>query len=185
MEVITQSVLKHISYCKIIHSLNLRLYLALTWLLSKFAQVEQIPMFYFMTDKAWFYLSMGVNSKNTKYCSAQKPQQQCEKTLQDEKIGVWCVIYGNHIMVLIFFAIIINTKHQKLSIHQSVQLTDGKHKYCIFQQDRKTCLACPWLVFRRLYRRKNNHHRSVVCMFHRFVYKGFLLSMELLERYSL
>jgi hypothetical protein len=65
----------------------------------------------FLTDEAWFHLSMYVNGQNSCICSATNSYEIKHTPLHDQKVGVWCVVPQNRIISPIFFSDTINMEH--------------------------------------------------------------------------
>jgi hypothetical protein len=49
----------------------------------------RVGQFFFM-DETWFHLSGYINSKNSRICSAENPQELHENPLHLSNSGVWC-----------------------------------------------------------------------------------------------
>jgi hypothetical protein len=59
------------------------------YILNKISDEELDPM---LSDEAWFHVSGHVNSRNTRYWSAENPHMLHQEPLHDQKIGVWCAV---------------------------------------------------------------------------------------------
>jgi hypothetical protein len=74
------------------------------------ANGEDILDVTFFTDEAWFHLSGYVNSQNSRVWSATTPHEIKDTPFRDLKVGVWCPISRNRIIVPIFLDDTINSE---------------------------------------------------------------------------
>jgi hypothetical protein len=64
----------------------------------------------FFTDEAWFHLLGYVNSQNSLFWSAAKPNGTKDMPIHDQKVGVCCAVSRNPIICPIFFDDTFNSK---------------------------------------------------------------------------
>lgn len=58
----------------------------------------------------WFHLSSDVNSQNSRICSATNAHEIKDTPLCDQKVGVWCAILQNQIIIPTSFVNVINSE---------------------------------------------------------------------------
>jgi hypothetical protein len=110
------------------------------WFLKKIVDGEFDPTLYFMSDEAWFNLSVHVNAQNTRYWLAENSHILHQSPLHDQKIGVLPAVSGSQIIGPIFFDTTVNTEvYLRIFEDFYSQLTEKENINCFFQQDGATC----------------------------------------------
>ena len=107
------------------------------WVLSKGPEFKYNLI---CSDEAYFYLTLPLNKQNIRIWSDSQPFEGIEKTLQDEKILVWCGMSAEKIYGPYYFETSVN-QHNYLEMLKWFYVKHRKdkgYKNYYFQQDGAT-----------------------------------------------